>query len=176
MSAQDQIPVLVGDDVRRDVDAEVRRNDRQTLVLFRLEDQPYALLLTAVERVIHAVAVTPVPEAPAHVLGLINMAGHLLPVVSLRRCLGLPDRTIRPEDQFVIARTSRFTLALMVDEVQGLSVVNATQTVAVEDALPEGECRAVLDAIDIYNHERPHTSLRMMTPASCYGRGRRKAA
>ena len=35
---------------------------------------------------------------------------------------------------------------------------------------------AVLDAIDIYNHERPHTSLRMMTPASCYARGRREAA
>ena len=35
---------------------------------------------------------------------------------------------------------------------------------------------AVLDAIDIYNHERPHTSLRMMTPASCYAGRRREAA
>ena len=114
---------------------------RQTLVLFRLDDQRYALFLTAVERVIRAVAVTPVPETPAFVLGLVNLTGQLLPVFSLRRCLGLPDRPIRPADQFVILRTSRLTLAIMVDEVQGLSVVNAAQTVAVEDALPGGECR-----------------------------------
>lgn len=111
------------------------------LAVFRLAEQRYALRLDAVERVIRAVAVTPVPETPAFVLGLVNLAGQLLPVCSLRRCLGLPDRPIRPEDQFVIVRTSRFTLALVVDEVQDLSVVNATQTVAVEEALPEGECR-----------------------------------
>jgi purine-binding chemotaxis protein CheW len=111
------------------------------LVIFTLDGQRYALHLDAVERVIRAAAVTPVPETPAFVLGLVNLAGQLLPVFSLRRCLGLPDRPLRPEDQFVIVRTSRFTMALVVDEVQGLSEVDVTQTVAVEDALPEGECR-----------------------------------
>lgn len=117
------------------------KNDRQTLVLFRIDGQRYALRLDAVERVIRALAVTPVPEAPAFVLGLINLAGQLMPAVSLRRCLGLPDRPIRPEDQFVITRTSRLTLALVVDEVHDLSVVNAARTLAVEDAMPAGECR-----------------------------------
>jgi len=111
------------------------------LVLFRIGEQRYALRLDAVERVIRAVAVTPVPETPAFILGLVNLAGQLLPVCSLRRCLGLPDRPLRSADQLVIVRTSRFTLALMVDEVQGLSLVNAAQTVAVADTLPEGECR-----------------------------------
>ena len=105
-------------------------------------------------------AVTAVPEAPALVLGVINMAGQLLSVVSLRRCLGLPDRPIRPEDQFVIARTSRLIMALVADEVEGLSAVDASQTVAVEDALPDGECRvqglAKIDGdiILIYDLER----------------------
>ena len=117
------------------------KNDRQALVLFRLDDQRYALRLDAVERVIRAVAATQVPETPAFVLGLVNLAGQLLPVVSLRRCLGLPDRPIRPEDQFVIARTSRLAMALVVDEVQGLSVDNASRSVAPADVLPQGEWR-----------------------------------
>ena len=117
------------------------KNDCQTLVLFRLAQQRYALRLDAVDRVIRAVAVTPVPETPAIVLGLINLAGQLLPVFSLRRCLGLPDRPIRPQDQFVIVRTSRLTVAMVVDEVRGLSRLDVTRTVAVEDALPQGECR-----------------------------------
>ncbi len=124
----------------RDV-SEPHTTDRNQIVVFMLDGQRYALRLDAVERIIRAVAVTPVPKTPAFVLGLANMAGQLLPVLSLRRCLGLPDRPIRPEDQFVIVRTSRLTLALMVDDVQGLNAVSATQTVAVEDALPEGECQ-----------------------------------
>lgn len=117
------------------------KNDRQTLVLFRIEEQRYALRLNAVDRVIRAAAVTPVPETSAFVLGLVNLAGQLLPVFSLRRCLGLPDRPIRPEDQFVIVRASRFTLALVVDEVPGLSVLDVAQTVAPGDVLPGRNCR-----------------------------------
>ena len=119
----------------------VSENDSQTLVLFRLGEQRYALSLGAVERVIRAVAVTPVPEAPAYVLGLINMAGQLLPVFSLRRCLGLPEQPVRPENQFVIARTARLTVAIVVDEVQTMSALSVRQTVTVAEALPEGEYR-----------------------------------
>ena len=115
--------------------------DRQTLVLFRVEGQRYALRLPAVERVIRAVAVTVVPEAPAFVLGLINLAGKLLSVVSLRRRLGLSDRAILPEDQFVIARTSRLTVALAVDEVEGLSAHEVSRTIAPGDVLPGRNCR-----------------------------------
>jgi purine-binding chemotaxis protein CheW len=113
----------------------------QTLVLFRLAEQRYALRLAAVERVIRSVAVTPVPETPAFVLGLMNLAGQLLPVCSLRRWLGLADRPVRPDDQMVLVRTSSFTLALVVDEVEGLSVTEAAQTVAVADTLPAEGCR-----------------------------------
>ncbi|MCX6070998.1 MAG: chemotaxis protein CheW [Chloroflexi bacterium] len=110
--------------------------NRQMLVVFRMEGQRYALRLDAVDRVISAVAVTPVPETLGFVLGLVNLAGRLLPVISLRACLGMPDRPIRPEDQFVIAGTSRLTLALVVDEVEGLSLIEDGQTVAVGDTLP----------------------------------------
>jgi len=117
-------------------------NDYQSLVLFCLAGQRYALRLDVVVRVIRAVAVTPVPEVPAFILGLINVAGQLLPVFSLRRCLGLPDCPVRPEDQFVMVRTSRLTVALVVDEVLDLKTLDDSQMVAVEDALPECGCRA----------------------------------
>ena len=64
------------------------------LVVFTLDGQRYALRLGAVERVIRAVAVTPVPETTAFVLGLVKLTGQLITVVSLRRCLGLPDRPV----------------------------------------------------------------------------------
>ena len=45
------------------------------VVIFLLDEQRYAVPMDSVERVIRAVAVTPVPETPEFVLGLINMAG-----------------------------------------------------------------------------------------------------
>lgn len=92
----------------------------QQLVLFRSDDQKYALDLAAVERVIAAVEVTPLPEAPDIVAGIINLHGRILPVISLRRRLGLPDRELAPGDQLLVVRSSTRTLALVVDGVDGV--------------------------------------------------------
>lgn len=43
------------------------------VVVFTLEGQQYALPLSAVERIVHAVEITPLPKAPEIVLGVINM-------------------------------------------------------------------------------------------------------
>lgn len=129
------------------------------VVVFLLDGQRYAQRLEVVVRVIRAVAVTPVPETPPFVLGVINLAGQLLPVVSLRCCLGLPDRPIRPADQFMVTRTAGLTLALVVDEVLALRPLLSGQTVAPEGVLPGRGCRVrgLLkldgDIILIYNLE-----------------------
>ncbi len=96
-------------------------DDPTRLVVFRLDGQRYALPLGAVERIVRAVELTPLPNAPAIVLGVIDMAGRILPVLNLRRRFGLPEREVGPADQFLIARTERRTVALVVDETQGVT-------------------------------------------------------
>lgn len=89
-----------------------------SLVVFRLDAQRYALPLMDVERIVHAVALTPLPQAPAIVLGVIDVAGQILPVLDLRRRFGLLAKEIDPTNQFLIAQTSRRTVVLVVDEAQ----------------------------------------------------------
>ena len=60
------------------------------------------------------------PGAPAVVLGAINVAGHVLPVLNIRQRFSLPQRQIDPADQFLIARTARHTVALVIDEALGV--------------------------------------------------------
>lgn len=91
------------------------------VIVFDLDGQRYGLPLQAVEHVIRAVEVTPLPQAPANVLGVINMQGCIVPVFSLRRHLRLPEREIEPEDQFIIAHTGRRRMALVVDAVNGVT-------------------------------------------------------
>jgi len=94
--------------------------DLTDLVAFRLDEQRYALPLMAVERVIRAVDVTPLPEAPAVVFGVVDMHGDILPVLNIRGRFGLPDRKIDPADQFLIAQTAQRTMVLVVDEALGV--------------------------------------------------------
>lgn len=91
---------------------------RMPLVVVRVDGQRFALLLSAVERIVRAVEVTPLPKAPAIVLGVIDVARRVLPVLSLRRRFGVREREIGPADQFVIAHTPRRAVALVVDEVE----------------------------------------------------------
>ena len=110
--------------------------ERTELVVFRLEGQRYALRLGAVERFVRAVEVTPLPGAPAIVLGAIDVGGSVLPVLSLRRRFGLPEREVGVEDQFLIARTSSRTVALVVDEALGVIDVPAEEVTAAGRIVP----------------------------------------
>jgi purine-binding chemotaxis protein CheW len=90
------------------------------LLIFRLEEQRYALPLDAVVRVVRAVELTLLPGAPAIVLGAIDVQGSVVPVLSLRRRFGLAQSEIGPDDQFVLARTASRAVALVIDEAQGV--------------------------------------------------------
>lgn len=90
------------------------------LLAFRLDGQRHAVPLAAVERVVSAVEVTPLPGAPPAVLGFIDAGGAVMPVFCLRRRLQLSQRDIIPADQFLIVRAGRRLVALVIDEAQGL--------------------------------------------------------
>jgi purine-binding chemotaxis protein CheW len=99
------------------------------LVVFGLDAQRYALPLASVERIVRAVETMRLPNAPAIVLGAINVAGRVLPVLNLRRRFGLPEREINPADQFLIAHTTRRTVVLVVDEALGMVECPATEII-----------------------------------------------
>jgi len=90
------------------------------LLAFTLDDWRCALELSAVERVYRAVAVTPLPDAPDIVLGVVNVRGVVLPVVDIRRRFRLPEKNLTPDDRLIIAHSTGRLVALVVDDVTGV--------------------------------------------------------
>lgn len=111
--------------------------DRMRIVVFTLDSQRYALPLAAVERVVRAVAVTPVPQAAGEVLGVIDVEGHVTPVIDVRRRLGLPDRAVAVSDEFLLARSGARAVALWIDEVVGVEECAEPDAEAVPPVVPE---------------------------------------
>ena len=90
------------------------------LLCFSLDDRRYALELDDVRKVLRAVAVSPLPDAPEVVLGLINVRGRILPVIDLRRRLGLPASHMGLENPLLWVLAAGRELLLPVDRVEGV--------------------------------------------------------
>ncbi len=71
--------------VENDVLNEARAEAVQHVLVVSVHTQHYALPLEVVDRVTWAVAITAVPDYPDEVLGVVNVQGNVLPVISLRR-------------------------------------------------------------------------------------------
>lgn len=97
------------------------------MVVFTIEDQRYALRLEAVSRIVRMVEVTPLPHAPEIVAGVIDVAGSIMPVISLRRRLGLPERAMRLSDRLIVSDAGGRAVALAVDGVSGVVEIQEAQ-------------------------------------------------
>ena len=106
------------------------------LVVLTLDEQRYALPLSAVERVVRIVEVTPLPDAPDIIAGVVNVKGRIIPVADIRKRFRLPAREISLSDQLIVARTSRRPVALVVDAVIGIVEYREQEVTAAEDILP----------------------------------------
>lgn len=111
-------------------------------MVFSLCDQRYALALSSVQRCIRVVATTPLPEAPAIVLGIIDLGGVVIPVINLRGRFNHPPRDMLLSDHLLIAETGKRTVALLVDETQGVIEVS------LESYAPAGEFMPRLELLD----------------------------
>jgi purine-binding chemotaxis protein CheW len=106
------------------------------ILVYALGEERYGLPLSAVDRVVLAAAVTPVLNAPETVLGVINIHGQPLAVVSMRRKLGLPGGPITPSNRFIVMRTQRHVVALLVDDVADVLELPASSLIPPRDVHP----------------------------------------
>jgi len=114
-------------------------NNPNGLLAFTIGGQRYALSLAAVETVVRAVEITPLPKAPDIVLGVINVHGRVVPVFNVRRRFGLSEGEISLDDHIIIARTDRRVVSLAVEQVEGVMERPSREPVPSGDILPSME-------------------------------------
>lgn len=112
-------------------------NHPSQFISFRVAGYQGVLPLSVIQRVIRAVEVTPLPNAPLAVRGFINVQGQIVPVMDLRTRLAMAPKEIHPNDYMVLANTSRWLVALLVDEVHDVISLPPEQ-ISLSDLLPDG--------------------------------------
>jgi purine-binding chemotaxis protein CheW len=91
-----------------------------SILRVRLGDAAVGLPAMAVQQIVRAVAIVPLPGAPPIVEGAVNVRGSVVGVLDVRARLGLPARPLDPDQFLVLVTAGSRTLAIRVDEVDDL--------------------------------------------------------
>jgi len=87
-------------------------------IIFRLLDEVYAINISQVQEIIKMkdICETPTPYRP-YLLGVINVRGNVIPVVSLTKRLGKPGIPITPSTRIIIVQVQKQLIGMIVDAV-----------------------------------------------------------
>jgi purine-binding chemotaxis protein CheW len=131
------------------VDVSQVDEDRKAFIGFEVAQQQYALPLSEVHAIIALPdAVTAVPRADGAMLGVIEIAHDLVPLVSLRVLLGLPQSATGQEKAHVaVVKIAGKLAGLVVDSVQSILRVPKRSIDDVPSVLSRGKGEAAISAI-----------------------------
>jgi purine-binding chemotaxis protein CheW len=88
--------------------------------VFALAGERFAADIRDTREVVVLADRTTVPRAPAYVLGVANLRGHVVPVVDLGQVLGLPARPADASLRTIVLEHGGIQIAVPADEVLGL--------------------------------------------------------
>lgn len=107
-------------------------DDLQSVVMFRLSGQPFAIPVSDVREVVPYAWLERPPRMPAFVQGVLNLAGTAVPVLRLDTLLGLPAATIGLDASILVMKGGDAVLGLLVEHVDGVRAAADFQLAAIE--------------------------------------------
>lgn len=84
---------------------------------FRLFKEDYALDALRVVEIVGIVDITPVPQTPDFVKGVINLRGKVIPVVDLRIRFNMPEESYTDETCIIVVEVGELQMGVIIDTV-----------------------------------------------------------
>jgi purine-binding chemotaxis protein CheW len=107
--------------------------DGRQYLTFRLGEEDYAVEIDKVQEIKGYSGITPIPNLPAHVGGVMNLRGAMVPVMNLRTRLGMPETACTAFTVVVVVSFGQRTMGLVVDSVSEVLSVPTTDLQAPPD-------------------------------------------
>lgn len=90
------------------------------LLSFTLADKEYAVNIDGVREVRRIRSITPIPKALDFIEGVVSIKGRVIPIINLRKKLGLPAAESTDLNRVLITESNNHIFGLAVDSVVGV--------------------------------------------------------
>ncbi len=92
-------------------------DDLLQLVSFQIGNEEFGVDILKVQEINRMTDVTPIPNAPPYIDGVINLRGKVIPVIDLRSRLGMERKEHNKYTRIIVVEVNEITLGFVVDAV-----------------------------------------------------------
>lgn len=94
---------------------------------FDLGGESYAMDIQIAREIVEMLPITPIPRAPGHVSGLLNLRGEITTIINIHHLLGITPSKEREEQNIMVLIPDAFentSVGMIVDEVHSVLTVD----------------------------------------------------
>lgn len=96
-----------------------REYDTTQYIVAQLGDEQYGIDIKLISNIVRMQKITRVPKVANYINGVINLRGEVIPILSLRLKMGLPEDEITKKTRIIILTLEQHeSLGVLVDEVK----------------------------------------------------------
>ena len=96
-------------------------------VTFQLDDETYGIDVMQIREVLRSPEISPIPGAPAFVLGIINLRGNVVAIIDTRSLFNLAPREIDDASRILILEAGDYVVGFLVDSVSEVAELHNTK-------------------------------------------------
>ena len=113
------------------------------IVGFRIGRETFGVPIALVHEIVRVPEITPVPDAPAYIEGVINLRGKIISIVDLRKRLGEKEIAPGKKNRILVAEVEGKLVGLIVDAASEVLKIAPSEVELPPNVFQEGELNYV---------------------------------
>ena len=124
-------------------------NDLKQYIILRFDSEQYGIDISYIDNIVRLMPITRVPHTQPYFLGVINLRGVIIPVMSMREKFDLPFKENTGATRILIIKYDGADIGVLVDEVKEVVTLNddSIEKVTSDDV----EARSDVTGVGKYN-------------------------
>ncbi|BEU87184.1 chemotaxis protein CheW [Selenomonas sp. TAMA-11512] len=118
---------------------------------FKLLNEEYGVNILNVQEIKVMTDITRIPFAPDYVKGVMNLRGSVLPVIDLKRRLGLADAPYTDASRIIVMKIGELSVGMIVDAVTEVMTIDGRRIESAKSVSDGGAPNPFIDGIGKVN-------------------------
>jgi purine-binding chemotaxis protein CheW len=123
--------------------------DAKQYIILRFDSEQYGIDISYIDNIVRLQPITRVPHTQPYFIGVINLRGEIIPVMSFRRKFELPDKENTNATRILIVKVDGNKIGILVDEIR--EVVTLTEDDTEKLGSETNDVKAYITAVGKYN-------------------------
>ena len=111
-----------------DVRLETDLVETKQYIVVQIGNEKYGIDINYIDNIVRMSKITRVPKVQSYFKGVMNLRGEIVPVMSIRKKMGLPEDVITDASRIIIIKLEeKGSIGIIVDEVREVITLNMAE-------------------------------------------------